>query len=545
MPDTVLMTFSWSRTRQQLAQNPRWVKVQLSILSGILLAAVFPKTNLHWLAWFALIPLFFVLLQPLSMAEAFGYTFLFGMVHYALLLYWVVEVIHKYGYVSQPLAILFYLGFAAFNGLFLAVFGWLARRILRQNYLFLGRFLPTGFQISILNSLLVAALWVAMEFWHTYMFTGFPWCLLGYALITHAGIMQISPVTGIYGVSFLVCAMNLLLAHALFQKKRALFWGTSLLLALLLTGDFCFQAWLNHSSSGLNQRTTPGSSTEHRVAILQMNIPQDTEWTQEVLDLWLQQLDKMLQQSQSEIAVMPENPAPFYYPGDRDFTERLNSMVDRSGSTVIAGVVMSHPDQQGRMGVYNSAATLAPSGHLLAEYDKQHLVPFGEYIPFRKYLAFLGKLTSEISDFTPGHQLTLSGIQSNRAAVFICYEVIFPNLVRQFTRQGAGVLINITNDGWYGSSAAPYQHFEMARARAIENRRYVIRAANTGISAIIDPYGRVMERSALNQQIVMHGLFEYRNDQTFYVLHGDLFAWLCTIVSVGFLIFLVVRKTGK
>ena len=539
------MTFSWSKIRKQLTENPRWVRVQLSILSGILLAAVFPKANLHWLAWFALVPLFFVLLQPISMAEAFGYTFLFGWAHYAFLLYWVVEVIHKYGYVSQLLAIIFYFGFAGLNGLFLAVFGWLARKILRQNYLFLGRFLPTGLQISILNSLLVAALWVAMEFWHTYMFSGFPWCLLGYALIAHIGIMQISSVTGIYGVSFIVCAINLLLAQALFQKKRSLFWGTSILLALLLTGDFCFQAWLSYSSKELDQRAIPGSSTEHSVAILQMNIPQDTEWTQEVLESWLQQLDKMLQQSQSEIAVMPENPAPFYYPSDRAFTDRLNSMVDRSGSTVIAGVVMSHPDQHGLMGAYNSAATIAPAGHFLAEYDKQHLVPFGEYIPFGKHLALLGKLTSEISDFTPGDQLTLAEIQGNRAAVFICYEVIFPNLLRQFTRQGAGVLINITNDGWYGLSAAPYQHFEMARARAIENRRYLIRAANTGISAIIDPYGRVIEQSALNQQIVMHGLFEYRNDMTFYVLHGDLFAWLCTLVSVGLLVFLVARKIRK
>lgn len=531
------------RNREKFLRSPQARRIQLVILSGIILGLTFPKFNLSWLAWFALLPWILVLLQPISLRQAFLHAFVFGSAFYAVLLYWVVEVMHKYGFFPLPLAVLFYLGFAIYNALFVAVFGLLARKILTQNYLFLKNFVPTGAQIAILNSLWGAALWVAVELWQTHMFGGFPWCLLGYSLVDNLGIMQVTTVTGIYGVSFLVCLVNLLLAHALYQRKRPLFFGAAILLGLILTGDFAFRAWTASNPSPSADSTTLAPA-EHRVAILQMNIPQDTEWTRPTLEAWLNVLEQMLMNSRSELAVMPENPAPFYYPDDREFTDRLKAMVKRSGSTVIAGVVMAHPDRQGKPGVYNSAATLAPDGHLLAEYDKQHLVPFGEYIPTRRYLSFLGKLTNEISDFSAGQEYTLSPINGNRAAILICYEAIFPDLVRRFTGRGADVLINITNDGWYGRSAAPYQHFEMARVRAIENRRYLIRAANTGISAIIDPYGRVIERTRLEQQVVLRGVYEYRTDQTFYARFGDAFAWLCMVLSLGSLI-LVFARTNK
>ena len=519
--------------------------MQLVLLSGVLEALAFPKFGLGWLAWFALLPLLFVLLQPITLRRAFAYALLSGSTFYAIVLYWVVAVMHKYGYFPLPLAVLFYVGFVLLIGLFPAVFGVLARKILTQNYVFSKRFVLSGAAIAVLNSVLVAALWVAVEYWQTYMYTGFPWCLLGYSLVNYLGIMQITTVTGIYGVSFLICVINVLLAHALYQKKRPLFIGTAILLGVVLTGDFAFHLWMNEHSPAVVSITDAVKPTEHRVAILQMNIPQDTDWNRTVLDEWTVKLGHMLQDSHSELVVMPENPAPFYYPADSDFTRQLEAIVRRSGSDVIAGVIMSHPDEHGNDGVYNSAATLAPDGRLVAEYDKQHLVPFGEYVPFRKFLSFAGKLTNEISDFNAGDQVTLSNLGGNKAGIFICYEAIFPDLVRQFTRRGAEVLINITNDGWYGYSAAPYQHFEMARVRAIENRRYLIRAANTGISAIVDPYGRVAERSPLGQQLVLRGVFEYRTDQTFYVRHGDLFALLCIAVCVGVLMLVFVRKRAK
>ncbi len=540
------MISRWVERFNAFFDKPQYLRVQNAILSGVLLALAFPKFSLGWLAWFALLPILFVLLQPISARSAFFYSLFFGTTFYGIVLYWVIAVMREYGYFPLPLAILFYIGFALLNGLNLAVFGLFARKILTQNYFFSKRLTLTAMQISILNSLAVGALWVTIEYWQTYMYGGFPWCLLGYSLVDSIGIMQLTTVTGIYGVSFIICVINVLLAHALYQRKRPLFWGTAIVLALLLTGDFAVHFGLNRAFPQMTSESTQPSPAAHSVAILQMNIPQDTDWNRAVLDEWLGRLNQMLQSAHAEIVVMPENPAPFYYPADPDFTRQLEAMVRQSGSTVIAGVVMSHKDSRGNDGVYNSAATLAPDGHLIAEYDKQHLVPFGEYVPFRRFLTFAGKLTNEISDFTAGDRYSLSVINGNEAAVFICYEAIFPNLVRHFTLEGAELLINITNDGWYGYSAAPHQHFEMARVRAIENRRFLVRSANTGISAIIDPYGRVDERTPLGKQVVSRGWIEYRTDQTFYVRYGDVFARLCVVSSTGLLIliFVVGRRSA-
>lgn len=533
---------TWKETLKTILSSPGARRAQLAVLSGLMLALTFPKFSWSWLAWFAFLPLFFVLLQPITRRAAFFHSLLFGEVFYALLLYWVVGVMHEFGYLPLPLAILFLFGFSLYNALFFAVFGILARKILTQNYLYLKWFLPTPPQIALLNSVFVAALWVAVEFLQTHLFGGFPWCLLGYSLVNYLGLMQLSTVTGIYGVSFLVCGINVMLAQALYQRKRTLFVGTAILLGLLLTGDFAVRTWWLGGSAETMPARPQAAPTRHEVAILQVNIPQATDWTRPVFDAWLSTLEKMLLASRGEIAVMPENPAPFYYPDDRAFTERLESMAERSGRFLIAGVVMSHDDAQGHPGTFNSAATLAPDAHLVAAYDKQHLVPFGEYVPLRKYLSFAGKLTREVSDFSAGDRFTLSVINGNRAGIFICYEAIFPDLVRRFTAAGAEVLINITNDGWYGDSSAPYQHFEMSRVRAIENRRYLIRAANTGISAIVDPYGRVIAKTKLNKQVVLQGEFEYRTDQTFYVRFGDVFAWLCVVSSGGFLIFVFFKR---
>lgn len=536
------MTSFWKNGFYPFISRPIVTRSLLAILSGVLLALAFPKFNISWIAWFALLPLMFVLFQPITLRSAFSYSLLFGAVFYSLLLYWVAGVMHKYGFFPLPLAILFAFGFAVYNGLFPALFGLLARKILTQNYLFQKRFIPSSLQIAILNSLLVSALWVAVEYWQTYMFSGFPWCLLGYSLVNYLGILQVTTLTGIYGISFIVCVINVLLAHALYQKKRQLFLGTAIILAVLLTSDFAFRAWLDQHIPGIGSNPAKVDPSEHRVALLQINIPQDTDWTQPVLDAWLDKLQQMLLGSQSDIAVMPENPAPFYYPEDSRFTERLEAMVRRSASTVIAGVVISCPNAQGRPGVFNSAATLAPDGRWVGRYDKQHLVPFGEYVPFRKYLSFAGKLTSEISDFTAGSDFSLTPINGNMAGILICYEAIFPDEVRKFPRRGAEVLINITNDGWYGDSSAPYQHFEMSRVRAIENRRYLIRAANTGISGVIDPFGRVTVQTKLNKQLVAHGSFEYRTDRTFYTRFGDIFARVCVLESMGFALFVFTRR---
>jgi apolipoprotein N-acyltransferase len=174
----------------------------------------------------------------------------------------------------------------------------------------------------------------------------------------------------------------------------------------------------------------------------------------------------------------------------------------------------------------NSAAVVSPSGELVSRYDKIHLVPFGEYVPFPNLLFFAESMTRQVGNFTPGTEYTLSALDGNRISTAICYESIFPELVRQFVKRGSELIVVITNDGWFGESSAPFQHLRMGVVRAVENRRYIVRAANTGISAIIDPYGRIEARTPIGVRTVLDGVAHFRTERTFYTEYGDVFAYL-------------------
>ena len=186
--------------------------------------------------------------------------------------------------------------------------------------------------------------------------------------------------------------------------------------------------------------------------------------------------------------------------------------------------------------LYNSAELIAPNGDWAGRYNKVHLVPWGEYVPFPRLFAFAQKLTHEVGDFSRGSERHPLNLGAYRAGVFICYESVFPDEIRQFAAAGAGVFVNISNDGWFGESGAPGQHLNMARMRAIENRRWLLRTTNTGITAAIDPYGRVVARAPRNQRVVLQAPYAALSEQTFYTRHGDWFAWACAIISLAGLI---------
>jgi len=237
------------------------------------------------------------------------------------------------------------------------------------------------------------------------------------------------------------------------------------------------------------------------------------------------------------LLVWPESSAPFFYGRDPIFRDAIKSMAKQAHAYVISGTVTFAG--QGNSQPQNAAVLLSPEGQLLLHYVKIHLVPFGEYVPWWAFPGKVGKITAQVGDFVPGKSVKVARTPEGVIGIFICYEAIFPQLVRKFAADGAGVLVNISDDGWYGNSSAPFQHFEMARFRAIENGRFLLRGTNNGITAIIDPYGRVRKEIPRNQRRILTGHFRYLSKKTFYTEYGDVFAWSCVAVAAGIVLLLM------
>jgi apolipoprotein N-acyltransferase len=509
----------------QFKKTPvRWVA---GALSGFFLVACFPKLDLHPLVWIAVLPLLIVVASESSPWRAFGWACVSGAMFFAGNCYWFIEVIRQYGglrlSIIMPLMVLFVAVFSVFLGAFGLVVGWVARKSPNRALL------------------LSPFLWVAMEMARTYLITGFPWNLLGYA-VQSAGLRQIACVTGVYGLSFLAVTTSALGAWAF------LHWNTrlpSLLLVgwavLLLIGNWAF--------------APPAPTKGTNLALLvQPNVPLDeasaTSWAPWLNPTKLNQLVNMSlnalsteerrentaldEKGQPHIVASPliiwaENPAPFYFTRDPVFRNAVEGMARLGRAYVVVNTVV--PLGLGPSAITNSAVVVDPEGHEILQYDKMHLVPFGEYVPAWAFPEKIGKLTAEVGNFVPGTSYRVAPTPEGAIGVFICYEDIFPQLVRRIALAGAQVLVNISNDAWYGDSAAAYQHLEMARFRAIENRRYLLRATNDGITVSIDPYGRVEKRVARYRTTVLPANFSYRRGQTFYTKHGDAFAWLCTVLA--------------
>jgi apolipoprotein N-acyltransferase len=230
------------------------------------------------------------------------------------------------------------------------------------------------------------------------------------------------------------------------------------------------------------------------------------------------------------LIIWAENPAPFYFTRDQVFRKAVVRMARQGGAYVVVNTVV--PVGSGPSEITNSAVVVDPEGREILQYDKMHLVPFGEYVPAWAFPDKIGKITAEVGNFVPGTSYRVAQTPEGTIGIFICYEDIFPQLVRRIALAGAQVLVNISNDTWFGDSAAAFQHLEMARFRAIENHRYLLRATNDGITALIDPYGRVEERIARHRTMVLPAYFSYCRGQTFYTKRGDVFAWLCAALAV-------------
>lgn len=499
------------------------------IASGLLLTAAFPRAELAALAAVALIPLLLGI-RSARPGEAFRLGWVAGMVHALGLVYWIVPTLGTYGglpvWVSVPLLGLL----AAYLALYPAAFAGL-----------LAGLRPPPAALP----MLAPALWTALEYLRTHLLTGFPWALLGYSQYRQLHLIQISDMVGIYGVSFLLGALNAAGALAAMavagrgwrgrpvSRKTAVVAAAAT--ALLTAGVWGYGAWRLDQVDRM-----AGAAPVTRAAVVQGNIEQAVKWDPAFQESSVEKyiaLSARAMADRPELVVWPETAAPFYFTRNRRLTERVKAGVRKAGAFFVVGSPSAERAGDG-VELFNSAFLVRPDGQIAGRYDKFHLVPFGEYVPLEEFLPFVDKLVAQAGDFGTGQKGEVLRSAGHRLGVLICYEAIFPSLARAAIRNRAGLLVNITNDAWYGRSSAPHQHFSMAVLRAVETRRGLVRAANTGISGFIHPSGRITGATGLFEDAVMTRPLPVLRTTTIYTRIGDLFAGLCL---AGTLIFAIIR----
>jgi apolipoprotein N-acyltransferase len=498
-------------------------EVFLALISGLLTALSFPKFSFSFLIWISFIPLLFVIYRKKT-KKAFLLGFIAGFANYALLIYWIPSVPAHYGNVPYFLSFLIFILFISILALFWASFAWL--------FAFFSSYSPRfGFIIS-------PFIWVSLEYILTYFLTGFPWCLVGYAQYRNLYLIQIASITGVYGVSFIILLFNSYFVLSIKERKRRPFIIAIIITAIVyLYGFYCLEKSFKNEDA-------------LRVGIIQGNVPSEINWqeltTREILNLFNEHLLLTIKASSegAKLVIWPEFTVPFCLscpePIQLHFKNGLFNLCKKKKIYVLIGSIEME-ENNGKINYYNSALLLSEKG-ILSRYSKIHLVPFGEYVPFKKILFFVEKISHAIGELTPGRSISLHEFNSYKFASPICYEIIFPNLVRKFVKKGANFLVTITNDGWYGRSSAPYQHFSMAVLRAVENRRYLVRSATTGVSGIIDPYGRIIKKSKLMTKTFLVTDIYALNKKTFYTLYGDRFAFICIGITISLLIGNFIRK---
>ena len=530
-----------------------WLLVGLSSLLQVL---IFPLPGLYVLSWVAFAPLIGALLrarpagalevdgavnlQAATPGQAFLLAYSSGVLWYLGTCYWIYDTMHEHGGLSPAAAglalFLFCLYLGLYHGFFGLLMGWAAGPG-RDNRRAL---------------IAVPFLWVAVELARTRV-TGFPWDLLGTAQVDNISLSRITMWTGVYGISFEIMLVNVAVAAAFLvpRKKRNTLLLAAVVAAVVLQAGRLVDA--------------PALAGDRAALLVQQNIAVDENWTRQTFERTLRELTdlsrKAVASSSSasqatesahgkvDLIVWPESPAPFFT-SDPLFRQPLSEMARETRSWVVTGAIGSTPAaESGGSGsdVFNSAALISPTGDWTARYDKVHLVPFGEYLPFPKLFRFAGGLTKEVGEFKRGASRSPLDAGSMPLGIFICYESVFPGEVRQFANHGAQVFVNISNDAWYGDSGAYAQHLNQTRMRAIENDRWILSATDTGVTASIDPYGRTVARLPRKERGALVAPYALTSVTTFYTRYGDWFAWLCAIISAGALLtrFGLPLRSGK
>jgi apolipoprotein N-acyltransferase len=494
-------------------------ELTLAIASGVLLVFSFPKFGHPAVAWIALAPLLVALMGRISLVRAFALGLAAGGVYLVGTLYWLTTVMARYGGINIAVAMVINVVFVAYLALYPALFAVVMRR------------LAIGFGPSALAA--APFVWTATELGRMYVFTGFPWVLLGYSQTPVLPIAQAASIVGVFGVSAIVAAVSAALAGVVVAKA----WRQA---AVVVAGVLLIAVWGNARASNASL-TREGQPL--RVGIVQPNIPEEeredssrsAEILQRELNLTREAISKGV-----KFVVLPESALP---PIDEwpDVSRSVRQLVRESGVSILLGSDQYEWRANGtRREVersFNAAFMLRPDGTTAAVYRKIHLVPWGEYVPLKDWLTFVGPLVQAIGrGFDAGDRIMLLPLGTHQVSTAICYEIIYPELVRRFVISGSELLTTITNDSWFGRSSAPYQHFDQAAMRAIELGRYLVRSANTGVSGIVDPYGHVLQRSGIFQPAVLTGEVRLLTATTVYARIGDAFAYASALLTVVLLL---------
>ena len=453
-----------------------------------------------------------------TLRRAFWLGLLTGTVYFTGTLYWITGVMVVYGGLQTWIAVPLNIALIAYLALFPALFGLIVRRLTVAHG-------PMA---------LVAApfVWAATELGRTHLFTGFPWALLGYSQVTLLPIAQLASLAGVYGVSMLVAAVSATLALALRRRYLPLAIALALVLACAAWGQRRLTA---------NDLTQTGDPV--RVGLIQGNVDQGIKWDPSRASAIFEDYLRMTHQaiaSGAQLLLWPESSTPFMYEEEPFNAARIRAVVQQAHVSLLFGSDQIEWKAVGTRRIpdkyFNSAFLLRPDGRTAGVYRKMHLVPFGEYVPLQKLLFFAAPLTEQVGTFWPGEHPELLPVDGHPVSVAICYEVVYPALVREFVRGGSELLTTITNDAWFGDTSAPYQHFQQASMRAIEEGRYLVRAANTGISGIVDPYGRVVEQTPIFQPAVLVGDARFLKTTTWYTRQGDVLAYASVLLVAVLLV---------
>ena len=492
-------------------------------MSGILLVLIFPRFNFEILAWLAFIPLFSAIESKTPQLAALS-GFITGMVFYTSGLSWINNTLINYGNLPQVVSFLVLGLLSAYLSLYTALFCYLITMVCKNNKGVYFLFAP--------------ALWTALEYIRsTHSEYGFSWLGLGYSQFQSLPVIQMAEYTGVYGVSWLIMLVNV--GFYLTWKSWNGRPDTNMGVRFLSVTILVLALWVGYGSLALN-RTVKAPSL--KVALIQGNVEQAMKWNpvyQKLVMSKYKNLTLKAAQSKPQLIVWPETATPFFYNQHEAGTQFVNDLARQTKTPILFGSPYRENTTH-----YNSAYLVSETGDTQGRYNKIHLVPFGEFVPFRKLLFFVEKMVAMIGDFGRGKVATLFDVAGYKAGVSICYEMIFPDLMRQAVKNGAHFLVNITNDAWFSKSAASYQHMSMGALRAVENRVPIVRAANTGISGTITANGALQyETDLFVEAAQITKITPRQGGLTFYSSYGDVFSWLC-LLATG-LITLTARRNIK
>ena len=489
------------------------VRLLLSLTSGVLFAFAFPGLAQGWLAFVALAPLLIAVSRARGGWEAFFQGWIAQTTAWLLMVPWVIRVMSHYGGLPYVVGVLIYVAMALVLGLYGGLFGFVVRR------------LRLGLAFS--PWLLVPLAWAAIEYARTYLLSGFPWNLIAAAIVDYTALIQIDRFAGPYFAGALVVFPSAVIAWWITQKPapiaRVVVGGILGILALV---------WWGTGLVASKLIARPNATPPVKAALLQPNISQEMRWNEQNVIAIYQKMMAMTTEAArngATVIIWPESTVPLSYTETHFYRDSIEQLSREKGLDIILGSVATDPARPNR--IWNSAF-LASNGATVGHYDKIRLVPFGEYVPLRRVLFFAEKLVHAVGEFEfGGNDRPLAG--KLRYGPAICYEIVYPQITRSQIRNGADVLVTITNDAWFDGSAAPAQHLQQARLRAIEGDRYLLRSATTGISAFIDPTGGILESLPMGRDGIIYAEFQPRSGVTPYVRFGDWFAWVACAGVVG------------